>query len=107
MRPWEEFRGHSELEKARNYMKKAVSPKEGDKEEQKAEALKTKKRKNEQDELLKQVDREVRGKLSEEEKKAENYKEADKLAKKVAESREVLQASWRDGDKLPEYLSSK
>merc|ERR1712014_24846 len=45
---------------------------------------------------------------AEEEKKTEGYKDAEKLAKKVAESREVLQASWRgDGDKLPEYLSSK
>ena len=58
----------------------------------------------------------VKTKVSEEEKKADNYKavriirisllprsckhaawlqEAEKLAKKVAESREVLQASWR------------
>ena len=55
-----EFRGHSELEKARNHMKKAEVKE--DKEEQKAEALKTKKRKNEQDELLKQVDREAKRK---------------------------------------------
>merc|ERR1711972_676809 len=46
--------------------------------------------------------------ISEEEKKAESYKESEKLAKKVVESREVLQASLKgEGEKLPEYLSSK
>eukprot|EP00913_Durusdinium_trenchii_P023064 g21656.t1 len=80
-----------------------------DKEESKTDARKlAKRRRDEQDEPLKIVDREVKAKVAEEERKAEYYKEAEKLAKKVAESREVLQASWRgDGDKLPEYLSSK
>merc|ERR1712060_497764 len=65
-------------------------------------------RREECDEVLRQVEREVRVSVSEEERKAEAYKESEKLAKKVAESRDVLQASWKgDGEKLPEYLSSK
>ncbi|CAJ1457332.1 unnamed protein product, partial [Effrenium voratum] len=97
-----EFRGEAELDKARQHMLK-VDVKDTDKDEP---PRKPKKRR--EDEPLKLVEREVKTKVSEEEKKADNYKEAEKLAKKVAESREVLQASWRgDGDKLPEYLSSK
>jgi len=106
-----EFRGESELEKARQHVQKGDAKESGAEKDEpsKADARKlAKKRRDEQDEPLKMVDREVKAKVAEEEKKADNYKEAEKLAKKVAESREVLQASWRgDGDKLPEYLSSK
>lgn len=105
-----EFRGERELENAKQHILKELKaePRE-DKEESKTDARKlAKRRRDEQDEPLKIVDREVKAKVAEEERKAEYYKEAEKLAKKVAESREVLQASWRgDGDKLPEYLSSK
>merc|ERR1739838_184051 len=39
---------------------------------------------------------------------ADAYKECEKLVRKVVESREVLQASLKgEGEKLPEYLSSK
>lgn len=105
-----EFRGEQELDKARQHIQKAGAKEGGDKEEpSKADVRKVaKKRRDEQDEPLKTVDREVKAKVAEEEKKTESYKEAEKLAKKVAESCEVLQASWRgDGEKLPEYLSSK
>merc|ERR1711988_1277411 len=50
---------------------------------------------------------EVKAKIAEEEKKADGYKECDKLAKKFLESQEVLQASCKGDDKLPEHLSSK
>ncbi|CAE8609743.1 unnamed protein product [Polarella glacialis] len=113
-----EFKDESQLDRAREFVqreagtlrKDALDQKEATKEDSgRAEARKVaKRRRDDGDEAVKAVEREVRAKVVEEEKKTDGYKESEKLAKKVAEAREVLQASWRgDGEKLPEYLSSK
>mmetsp|Transcript_51121 Transcript_51121/g.119727 ORF Transcript_51121/g.119727 Transcript_51121/m.119727 type:complete len:1720 (-) Transcript_51121:39-5198(-) len=66
-----------------------------------------KKRREECDEVVRQVEREVRACVAEEEKKADAYKESEKLARRVAEARQVLQANlYGEGEMVSESQSS-
>eukprot|EP00403_Amphidinium_massartii_P002901 CAMPEP_0178371076 /NCGR_PEP_ID=MMETSP0689_2-20121128/637_1 /TAXON_ID=160604 /ORGANISM="Amphidinium massartii, Strain CS-259" /LENGTH=1737 /DNA_ID=CAMNT_0019990929 /DNA_START=15 /DNA_END=5229 /DNA_ORIENTATION=- len=78
------------------------------KEDFEAAGKKQKKRREESDEVLRQVEREVRACVAEEEKKADAYKESEKLARRVVEARQVLQASLygEGGEKVGENQSS-
>jgi len=111
----EYFLDESAMVRAKEVVQRVAEEKRRDAQERKerdearAESRKQmKRRREESDDTLRQVERELRTSVTEEEKKAEAYKECEKLAKKVVESRDVLQASLKgEGDKLPEYLSSK
>eukprot|EP00929_Paragymnodinium_shiwhaense_P088566 TRINITY_DN48882_c0_g1_i1.p1 TRINITY_DN48882_c0_g1~~TRINITY_DN48882_c0_g1_i1.p1 ORF type:complete len:1796 (-),score=488.50 TRINITY_DN48882_c0_g1_i1:87-5474(-) len=104
-----QFKDETQLTRAKTCVQKLA---EKEKEEAKTDAKKTKRQEKEKSKLVDEqfpvIERDIKALVVEEIKKADLYKEMEKLARKVADAQEVLQASWRgDGSKLPEYSSSK